>query len=226
MAGIGVHDSGTGVHDQRNTQNREESEAFLQTAREHAPQHYPLFFTALGTGLRPGELAGLQGRDIDWFNRSLTVCRSIDRIHRKVVPTKSKKVRHVKVYDEVLNVLKQHIARKKEYWLKRGVNEAPAWVFANSEGSWCDTHNLRERHYHLCLEKAGLRRRRLHDLRHSYASQLLAAGAPPAFIQKQLGHANVEITLRAYSHYLPNEADRRYLDQLPSLGARTIRAAQ
>ena len=85
-----------------------------------------LFLTALNTGLRPGELAGLQDPDIDSFNRSLTIRRSIDRENRKIIPTKSKKVRHVKISDELLNALKQHVAREKEYWLKRGVNEAPA----------------------------------------------------------------------------------------------------
>ena len=206
--------------------NREESEAFLLSVQQHAPQYYSLFLTALHSGLRAGELAALQWADIDWFNKNVTVQRSIDRLHRKEVPTKSKKIRHVKVSDKLLGELKRHRVRQKAFWMAQGVNELPVWVFANDDGGWPDMSNLRERQYRACLAKAGLQRRRLHDLRHSYASQLLADGCPPAFIQAQLGHAHVELTLRIYSHYLPSSADRQYLANLPGIGSNPLKVAR
>jgi integrase len=55
------------------------------------------------------------------------------------------------------------------------------------------------------LEKADLRQVRVHDLRHSYATHLLQAGAPITYVSEQLGHADASITLRFYAHYLPDD---------------------
>jgi site-specific recombinase XerD len=58
------------------------------------------------------------------------------------------------------------------------------------------------------LEKAELRQTRIHDLRHTYATHLLQAGAPITYVSQQLGHADPSITLRIYAHYLPDSAQR------------------
>jgi integrase len=58
------------------------------------------------------------------------------------------------------------------------------------------------------LEKADLRQVRVHDLRHSYATHLLQAGAPITYVSQQLGHADASITLRVYAHYLPDGSQR------------------
>ena len=204
--------------------NREESEAFLRAARDHEPADYVLFLTALHSGIRPGEIAGLQWPDVDWFNKSIFIQRAIDLQHRKIVPTKSRKPRHVKISDELLDALKQHRALQREYWFKRGI-EAPAWVFPNEDGGWQDMNNVRGRAFERCLKTAGLAYRRLYDLRHSYASQLLKDGAPPAFVQKQLGHADLNVTLKVYAHYLPDDADREYVNRLPNAKATSTKTA-
>lgn len=54
------------------------------------------------------------------------------------------------------------------------------------------------------LEKAELRQMRIHDLRHTFATLLLQAGAPITYVSQQLGHADASITLRVYAHYLPD----------------------
>ena len=66
------------------------------------------------------------------------------------------------------------------------------------------------------LEKAELAHRRIHDLRHSYATLLLQAGAPITYISQQLGHRDASITLRVYAHWLP-DASRREADRLDTL---------
>ena len=58
------------------------------------------------------------------------------------------------------------------------------------------------------LEKAGLRHIRIHDLRHTYTTLLLQAGAPITYLSAQLGHRNASITLRVYAHYLPSAAQQ------------------
>ena len=63
------------------------------------------------------------------------------------------------------------------------------------------------------LEKAGLRHIRIHDLRHTYATLLLQAGAPITYVGAQLGHRDASITLGVYAHYLPS-ASQREVDRL------------
>ena len=67
------------------------------------------------------------------------------------------------------------------------------------------------------LRKAGLRDIRYHDLRHTYASQLLAQGEPVTYVSQQLGHANPQITFKVYAHWIPNNSQRKAVNRLPSL---------
>jgi integrase len=66
------------------------------------------------------------------------------------------------------------------------------------------------------LRRANLRRIRFHDLRHTYASLLIAQGAHPKYIQAQLGHASIQTTLDRYGHLMPDAhaAEARKLDRL------------
>src|SRR5262249_37670526 len=93
--------------------------------------------------------------------------------------------------------------------------EMPVWVFTNDEGKPPDMHNIKSRAFRRALEKAGLRRIRLHDLRHSYASILISAGVSPAYVQQQLGHALIKMTVDTYTHLIPG-AGRKALAALPS----------
>src|SRR5262245_8349511 len=70
---------------------KKEVPPFLDAAKEHSPRRYAMFFTAIHTGVRQGELAGLQIGDIDFNGKYIIVQRSIDRVHRKIVPTKTKR---------------------------------------------------------------------------------------------------------------------------------------
>ena len=92
---------------------QDEVPLFLAAVADHAPQHYAIFVTAIHTGCRIGELAGLEVGDIDFRGKYLLVHRSIDRVHRKVVPTKNKRIRRVDLSDELCGVLQEHVRRKK-----------------------------------------------------------------------------------------------------------------
>jgi integrase len=81
--------------------------------------------------------------------------------------------------------------------------DMPEWVFINDEGKPADMHNVKSRAFRRALEQAGLRRIRLHDLRHSYASILISAGVSPAYVQPQLGHASIKMTVDTYKHLIP-----------------------
>jgi len=209
---------------------KKEVPLFLAAAKEHAPQYYAMFFTAIHTGVRQGELAGLQTGDMDFNGKYLVVQRSIDRIHKKVVPTKTKRIRRVDLSDELIGVLKEHIRQQKEYWLrqetkpdaegKKEPKKQPEWLFPNQEGSWPDMANVAERHFHRCMEKAGLHRRRPYDMRHTFASLLLTAGAPIAYVSEQMGHQNIQLTVKLYGHLQPG-ANRHWMNKLPGAKKRS-----
>ena len=76
--------------------------------------------------------------------------------------------------------------------------------------------NLKSRHFHPCLEKAGLRRIRFHDTRHTFATLLIQNGEPIAYVQKQLGHSSIKLTVDTYCHWMPGK-NREAMDRLPTL---------
>ena len=79
-------------------------------------------------------------------------------------------------------------------WLEKG-EEIPNWVFPSRRGTALEKRNVR-RVFTRLLRKAELHQRRVHDLRHTFASLLLQAGAPITYVSQQLGHADAAITLR------------------------------
>jgi integrase len=84
-------------------------------------------------------------------------------------------------------------------------------------GGLLDPDNIRSRVFYRCLEKAGLRRVRIHDLRHTYASMLLQQGESLAYIRDQLGHHSIQVTVDIYGHLVPggNHAAVDRLDDAP-----------
>ena len=75
----------------------------------------------------------------------------------------------------------------------------PEWVFLTPHGGRMTIEVLRKG-FEACLDAAGLRRVRFHDLRHTFASLLIQQEANPKYIQQQLGHGSINITLDVYSH--------------------------
>ena len=80
-------------------------------------------------------------------------------------------------------------------------------VFPNTEGGPMNHLNFRGRVFVSALRRAGLRRIRVHDMRHTCASLLIAAGCDIAAVSRQLGHANVATTLAIYSHWFAKRSE-------------------
>jgi integrase len=93
--------------------------------------------------------------------------------------------------------------------------EPSVWLFPEGR-SLLDAERAARR-FRVSLGRAGLPRFRLYDLRHSFASHLLGAGAPINYVANQLGHSNPATTLRFYAH-LPT-GDRAWSDKLEALRA-------
>ena len=90
-------------------------------------------------------------------------------------------------------------------------------IFTTSTGSPISPRNF-IRHFKQTLKSAGLPDIRMHDLRHSHASLLLASGVNPKLVQERLGHASITLTLDTYSHVIPSLQDEvaRKMDDLMS----------
>ena len=146
---------------------REETHAFLETAKAVFPAYAPFFLCTLRTGLRLGELLALQWPDIDFTNRCIHVRRNL--VAGKLTSTKNKQRRRVDMSLLLTQTLKRLRTARKGAALKLG-QAVPPWVFLTPRGCRIDGDNLRDRVFYPLLEKAELRRVRLHDLRHTYAS--------------------------------------------------------
>lgn len=83
------------------------------------------------------------------------------------------------------------------------MKETPDWVFATSAGTPIDPDDFRSRVWPRLLAKAGLRAIRIHDLRHTYASLLIAQGESLAYIRDQMGHYSIRVTVDTYGHLVP-----------------------
>ncbi len=178
----------------------EEITLFLSHVR---PAYHALFLTAILTGMRRGELLGLKWGDIDWRSSHISVRRSLYR-GTFVSPKSKRSVRRVIMSVTLKAYLEQHrlLAPKSELEL----------VFCTEEGRPIDPDNMVKREFWTALERAGIRRIRFHDLRHTFATLLIANGENIKFVQYQLGHASATTTLDRYGHVFPgtqNQAAER-----------------
>jgi integrase len=90
-------------------------------------------------------------------------------------------------------------------------------IFCTALGTPLDQGHVLKRSFWPLLKQAGIRRMRFHDLRHTFATLLIAQGESPKYIQAQLGHASIQVTMDRYGHLLPDvnqQAARRLEESL------------
>ncbi len=178
-----------------------EGDLLLKTAEKHFSRSYPLLLCAMRTGMRQGELLALEWGDIDWNSNFIEVRRAV---WQGITGTpKSGKTRRVDMSDRLKTVLQQHHARMKAEALKAG-HSVPELAFTSEAGTPYDGTNVLKS-FRAALRKAKLRKIRFHDLRHSYASWLIANKESLAYVRDQLGHSSIQITVDLYGHLVPGE---------------------
>jgi len=89
----------------------------------------------------------------------------------------------------------------------------PEWLFCNETGNMLDADNVRHRVFYKLLETTGLRRIRIYDLRHTFATRLLMNGESPAYVKEQMGHSSIQVTVDLYCHWIPG-SNRQAVDRL------------
>jgi len=177
--------------------------ALINTAAEIGSIGYGMIYLGAFTGLRRGELLALTFDDVDWFRSELVVNKSVarslatDGVHKwiwRIGPTKSKKSnRRVGLPANVLQMLSS---------LKQ-TSAGNSLIFADAKGNFIEPDYFDDHIFNPIRVKAGLPEIRFHDLRHFFASMLIAQGESPKYISDQLGHASIQITFDTYGHLFP-----------------------
>jgi len=196
--------------------NREELSLLLETFKVHYPKHYAMAMFLCRTGCRFGEALALQWGDIDFNSRFVTIQRGLSR--GSVETPKSGKSRRVDMSRQLCEVLKDLLKHRKAQTLRNGWREVPQWVFISENGTVLHKDNWRRRVFERALAKAGLRKVRVHDFRHGFASQLIQNGESLAYVRDQLGHSSIQLTVDVYGH-LEQGKNRNAVDKLDDYDA-------
>jgi len=158
---------------------------------ECSPWLRSIVFTALNTGMRMGEILGLEWRHVDLDLGIITVERS-----------KSKEFRNIPLNEGMMELLRT-LPRKSSY------------VFPNEEGKM---FNNIHKGFYAAVRRAGLPHTRFHDLRHTFASQLVMNGVDLVTVKELLGHREITTTMR-YAH-LNVQHKQKAVEKLPRIRAK------
>jgi len=178
---------------------------FFSATQEAPWPYYYLFYTMLYTGLRRSEALGLTWADVDLDLCRLRVRQTLHRLSSGYVisPPKTRKSRRqVELPPSLALLLRNYRSEVETQRLLLGKPLTDKdFVFAHPDGTPLDPSTVTHI-FARVVRKAGLELR-LHDLRHSFASVMLAAGVNVKAISQSMGHANIGITLDTYAHLLP-----------------------
>jgi integrase len=155
-----------------------------------------LIVVAALTGLRRGELFALTSRNVDLAGSSITVAMTGDG--GKVGRPKGGKVRRVHIERRVVELLAEQLHER--------VPNGDDLVFPSPRGVMWEGSNFRDRVFNPAKKRAELGEMIFHDLRHTYASLLIAANVQPMVVAEQLGHTDARLVLQRYGHLYPGAA--------------------
>jgi len=174
---------------------KDQSLRLLEAAKEGS--YYALFLLALTTGMRQGEIFGLQWPAVHLDDGYLIVRTQLTRDEDgafALSPPKASRQRKIDLPESTLQALRLH--RKTQQ--PKGL-----WVFTDINGEPLQKDKFIRNHFHPILKKAVLPHIRFYDLRHTAATLLLAEGENVKVVAERLGHSSAKMTLDVYAHALP-----------------------
>ena len=187
----------------------EQAGIFLDYVAVHDRDWEALWHLAVKRGPRRGELAGLRWTEYSALDANVTISTQLTEVDWEVVEgePKSEAGERVVPLDEETN---QHFRTRKARQAQRRLELGPAWVdsgrvFTLEDGSALRPSSISDR-FELLREAAGLPPIRLHDLRHTAATLMLAADIDMKVIQETLGHSQIQTTANLYTSVLPKVA--------------------
>jgi len=179
---------------------------------------------AVTTGARRGELLALRWSDVDLDRAEARIERSIafaddadgeTTVVVKATKTGRRGARTIGLTATAVEALRRLRARAAEVALRTGVPIGDPFIFTDEDGGpWRPDRVTRA--WSRVRERVGLTHVRWHDLRHSHASTLIAAGVPITTVSGRLGHSSPRTTLNVYGHSIPG-ADRQAADMIDRL---------
>jgi integrase len=175
--------------------SQEQARTLLEAARGDALHAF--YVLAVTTGMRNGELLGLQWKDVSLEDRTLRVRRTV--FNGVVSPPKTA------AGNRTIHLTGLAVAALKQHRLATAKQRICEWVFPSLTGTPLNVHNVHNRSWKPLLQRAGLPASiRMHDLRHTCATLLLSRGVPVKVVSEMLGHGDVAITLTVYQSVLPH----------------------
>lgn len=160
--------------------------------------------------MRRGEALGLRWRDVNFARGTAHIVQTVapDKSNRgrAMIQDRTKTnagARSVRLTSRTLDAFKQHRAKQVERRLASQDWQDNDLIVCTSTGTPINPNNV-SRSFNALIRDTGLRRIRVHDLRHTSATLLLLAGTPAKIVSERLGHATIAITLDLYSHVLPD----------------------
>lgn len=163
----------------------------IETVRSDYKNYYIVRFF---TGMRTGEIDGLQWKYVDFERRLILVRETVVNGQIEYTKTDSSQ-REINMSEQVYQALKRQ--HKATALVSR-------FVFCNLEGKPLDHNNVTKRIWYPLLAKLKLEKSRPYQSRHTAATLWLAAGEAPEWIARQMGHSNTEMLFKVYSRYVPN----------------------
>jgi integrase len=149
----------------------------------------------LFTGMRSGELLALQWNDVNFETETITINKTIASGIINSAKTKSSE-REIEIIDKAKEFFKD---QKSLTGLKN------SFVFLNTQGKHYGTNSQLNHKYRKLLNEIGIKKRTLHNTRHTFASIMLNNGIDPFWVSNMLGHSNMQVTLKIYAHYMPKQ---------------------
>ncbi|MBO6179500.1 MAG: site-specific integrase [Selenomonadaceae bacterium] len=174
---------------------RKEFDKFMEVVSDK-PMSKAAFNILFWTGCRSGELLALTLEDIDFKSKTLRINKSYARLNGEDLiqrPKTEKSTRIITLPDFLLDILREYIAVLYEPQPKERLFNVTKRYLQHEMERGCDF--------------SGVRKIRVHDLRHSHASLLIEMGCSPLLIKERLGHEKIQTTLQTYSHLYPNKQE-------------------
>ncbi len=179
-----------------------EQSADLLEAIRNKPVYWPVLL-ALATGMRRGEILALRWKNVDFEKKTVRVVESIEQTKAgtRFKSPKTNRTRAVLLPEYAVEELLRHKEIQAEKFSRLNIEHTPeTLVCTRYDGKQIWPSSLSHEFFKIFLKRHDLPRIRFHDLRHSHATQLLAAGIHPKIAQERLGHSTITTTLDLYSH--------------------------
>jgi len=180
----------------------EELQAFLRAASGH--RLFPALWVSAFTGLRRSELLGLRWDDFDAKTATLSINRGLVAVDYELHETRGKTAnarRRIDLDPTTVGVLTAWRAWQRTEQEAAGI-DAAGWMFTDGDGAPIHPHAVSQT-FERIARRARVRVIRLHDVRHTHGTLLIAAGVPVKVVSERLGHASPVFTIDTYQHVLP-----------------------